>query len=174
MHDVAIIGGGPAGAMLARLIGQCYRVLLVEKRQLDGPEKVTAVRLHPPAVLLLAQRPDDGRVGSLEDLDDLPGEPAVVLPRIAAHDLRHDAVARHRTADGLGRDEHITRLRELLGRDEAVTAGVGPEDARDLAGQRGQPDDVARTHDHEAFGAQRIERLGEGPPHLAANAKLLL
>lgn len=39
MHDVAIIGGGPAGAMLARLIGQCYRVLLVEKRQLDGPEK---------------------------------------------------------------------------------------------------------------------------------------
>jgi geranylgeranyl reductase len=39
MYDVAIIGAGPAGAMLARLIGQRYRVLLVEKRQLDGPEE---------------------------------------------------------------------------------------------------------------------------------------
>jgi flavin-dependent dehydrogenase len=39
MYDIAIIGGGPAGAMLARLIGQRYRVLLVEKRQLDGPER---------------------------------------------------------------------------------------------------------------------------------------
>jgi 2-polyprenyl-6-methoxyphenol hydroxylase-like FAD-dependent oxidoreductase len=29
-YDVAIIGAGPAGAMLARLIGQRYRVLLVE------------------------------------------------------------------------------------------------------------------------------------------------
>ncbi len=39
MYDIAIIGAGPAGAMLARLIGQRYRVLLVEKRRLDGPEK---------------------------------------------------------------------------------------------------------------------------------------
>ncbi len=38
MYDIAIIGGGPAGAILARLIGQRHRVLLVEKRQLDGPE----------------------------------------------------------------------------------------------------------------------------------------
>jgi geranylgeranyl reductase len=39
MYDVAIIGAGPAGSMLARLIGQRCRVLLVEKRPLDGPEK---------------------------------------------------------------------------------------------------------------------------------------
>jgi flavin-dependent dehydrogenase len=34
MYVVAIIGGGPAGATLARLIGEKYRVLLVDKRQL--------------------------------------------------------------------------------------------------------------------------------------------
>jgi len=39
MYDIAIIGAGPAGAMLSRLIGQRHRVLLVEKRPLDGPEK---------------------------------------------------------------------------------------------------------------------------------------
>lgn len=39
MYDIAIIGAGPAGAMLARLVGQQYRVLLVEKRPLDGPPK---------------------------------------------------------------------------------------------------------------------------------------
>lgn len=39
MFDVAIVGAGPAGAMLARLIGRRYRVLLVERRQLDGPER---------------------------------------------------------------------------------------------------------------------------------------
>jgi geranylgeranyl reductase len=38
MYDVAIIGGGPGGATLARLIGQSYRVLLVDKRQFaDSP-----------------------------------------------------------------------------------------------------------------------------------------
>jgi flavin-dependent dehydrogenase len=40
MYDMAIIGAGPAGAMLARLIGRRYRVLLVEKRPLDGAEKL--------------------------------------------------------------------------------------------------------------------------------------
>jgi len=39
MYDVAIVGAGPAGSMLARLIGQRHRVLLVEKRPLDGPQK---------------------------------------------------------------------------------------------------------------------------------------
>jgi geranylgeranyl reductase len=38
MYDIAIIGAGPAGAMLARLVGRRYRVLLVEKRALEGPE----------------------------------------------------------------------------------------------------------------------------------------
>jgi geranylgeranyl diphosphate/geranylgeranyl-bacteriochlorophyllide a reductase len=38
MFDLAIIGAGPAGATLARLIGKRYRVLLVDKRLLsDGP-----------------------------------------------------------------------------------------------------------------------------------------
>ncbi len=37
MYDVAIVGAGPAGAMLARLIGGRYRVLLVDRRVLDAP-----------------------------------------------------------------------------------------------------------------------------------------
>jgi hypothetical protein len=35
MYDLAIIGSGLAGATLARLIGDKYRVLLVDKRRLD-------------------------------------------------------------------------------------------------------------------------------------------
>jgi geranylgeranyl reductase len=37
MYDVAIIGAGPAGSTLARLIGRHMRVLLVDKRPLEGP-----------------------------------------------------------------------------------------------------------------------------------------
>jgi geranylgeranyl diphosphate/geranylgeranyl-bacteriochlorophyllide a reductase len=36
MFDVAIIGAGPAGATLARLIGRDLRILLVDKRRFDG------------------------------------------------------------------------------------------------------------------------------------------
>ena len=43
MYDVAIIGAGPAGATLARLIGKKYRVLLIDKRQLiDLPESFSS------------------------------------------------------------------------------------------------------------------------------------
>ena len=35
MYDVAIVGAGPAGATLARLISRDYRVLLVDRRRLD-------------------------------------------------------------------------------------------------------------------------------------------
>ncbi len=43
MYDVAIIGAGPAGATLARLIGDKYRVLLVDKRQvIDLPESFSS------------------------------------------------------------------------------------------------------------------------------------
>jgi geranylgeranyl reductase len=34
MYDVAIIGAGPAGATLARLLADYYKILLVDKRQL--------------------------------------------------------------------------------------------------------------------------------------------
>jgi len=37
MYDVAIVGGGPAGATLARLIGRDYRVLLLDKQRLSAP-----------------------------------------------------------------------------------------------------------------------------------------
>lgn len=36
MYDIAIIGSGPAGANLARLIGEKYKVLLIDKRDLEN------------------------------------------------------------------------------------------------------------------------------------------
>ena len=42
MYDIAIIGAGPAGATLARLIGGQYRTLLVDKRDLLGPVEIKA------------------------------------------------------------------------------------------------------------------------------------
>jgi geranylgeranyl reductase len=43
MYDIAIIGAGPAGATLARLIGERYKVLLVEKRGLTQvPEGISS------------------------------------------------------------------------------------------------------------------------------------
>ncbi len=38
MFDVAIIGAGPAGATLARLIANQYKVLLVDKRALEAAQ----------------------------------------------------------------------------------------------------------------------------------------
>ena len=35
MYDIAIVGSGPAGATLARMLGSQYRVLLVDRRRLD-------------------------------------------------------------------------------------------------------------------------------------------
>lgn len=37
MYDIAIIGAGPAGATLARLLSKHYRVLLADRRRLDLP-----------------------------------------------------------------------------------------------------------------------------------------
>ncbi len=42
MYDIAIIGAGPAGSTLARLIGRQYRTLLVDKRDLLGPVEIKA------------------------------------------------------------------------------------------------------------------------------------
>lgn len=39
MYDIAIIGAGPAGATLARLVSGKYRVLLVDKRKLTEPPR---------------------------------------------------------------------------------------------------------------------------------------
>lgn len=36
MYDIAIVGAGPAGANLARLIGDKYKVLIIDKRDLEN------------------------------------------------------------------------------------------------------------------------------------------
>ncbi len=61
MYDVAIIGAGPAGSALARLIGSRYRVLLVDRRDLDVPDgsahrKVCGGLLAPKAQKELARQ----------------------------------------------------------------------------------------------------------------------
>jgi flavin-dependent dehydrogenase len=61
MYDVAIIGAGPAGATLARLIGNQYKVLLIEKRRLpDQSEGFSAIKccgglLAPDAQMMLSK-----------------------------------------------------------------------------------------------------------------------
>ena len=37
-YDIAIIGAGPAGCTLARLLDRSYRVLLLDKRDLSSEE----------------------------------------------------------------------------------------------------------------------------------------
>lgn len=38
MYDLTIVGGGPAGAAVARFLGGKYKVLLLERRRLDMPQ----------------------------------------------------------------------------------------------------------------------------------------
>jgi geranylgeranyl diphosphate/geranylgeranyl-bacteriochlorophyllide a reductase len=60
MFDVAIVGAGPAGATLARLIGKSHRVLLLERRKLlekyreHSPVKCCGGLLAPDAQNMLA------------------------------------------------------------------------------------------------------------------------
>jgi len=54
MYDIAIIGAGPAGATLARLVGPRYRVLLLEKNPGDGPGKCCGGLLAPDAQRMLS------------------------------------------------------------------------------------------------------------------------
>jgi flavin-dependent dehydrogenase len=59
MYDVVIIGAGPAGATLARLLPSSYRVLLVDKRNLDQQsdftkEKACGGLISPDAQKMLA------------------------------------------------------------------------------------------------------------------------
>jgi geranylgeranyl reductase len=60
MYDIAIAGGGPAGATLARLVGGKYKVLLLEKRSFldDMPqtsEKCCGGLLDPDAQRMMAR-----------------------------------------------------------------------------------------------------------------------
>ncbi len=61
MYDIAIIGAGPAGATLARLIGKQYKVLLIDKRRLspasgvEPASKCCGGLLAPDAQKMLAK-----------------------------------------------------------------------------------------------------------------------
>jgi geranylgeranyl reductase len=61
MYDITIIGAGPAGATLARLLGQRFRVLLVDLRHLDttvpdpGGTKCCGGLLAPDAQAMLSE-----------------------------------------------------------------------------------------------------------------------
>ncbi len=123
----------------------------IDAFHLDRPEEIPAVRLDYPQALLLPQRADHGRMGPLQDPDDFPGEPVLVL---LSRDPRDDAVPRHRIAGGVGRDEHVIVHAVLLGRDEPVPAGIGPEGACDLVGDLRQFDEIARPDDHAALRAE--------------------
>ena len=73
MYDVAIIGGGPAGATLARLIGDRYDVLLIEQRRLaDVSGGFSALKccgglLAPDAQMMLSKLGLGLPKGVLED-----------------------------------------------------------------------------------------------------------
>jgi len=59
LYDIAIIGGGPAGATLARLIGNTYKVLLLERRTFQEPlysgaQKCCGGLIDPDAQKMLA------------------------------------------------------------------------------------------------------------------------
>ncbi|MDD3927825.1 MAG: FAD-binding protein [bacterium] len=59
MYDIAIIGAGPAGATLARLVGNKYKVLLLERRTFEQPlytghQKCCGGLLDPDAQYMLA------------------------------------------------------------------------------------------------------------------------
>lgn len=60
MYDIIIVGGGPAGATLARLIGKKYKILLLEKRSFDVNKNSTCHKccgglIAPDAQLMLAK-----------------------------------------------------------------------------------------------------------------------
>ena len=60
MYDIAIIGAGPAGATLARLLPANYKVLLIDKRQITNPSGNTSIKccgglLAPDAQAMLSR-----------------------------------------------------------------------------------------------------------------------
>ena len=60
MYDVIIVGGGPSGATLARLIGKKFKVLLLEKRSFNENDVNPRIKccgglIAPDAQLMLAK-----------------------------------------------------------------------------------------------------------------------
>lgn len=61
MYDIAIIGAGPAGSTLARLIGGKFKVILIEKRDLENKETKSSIKkccgglLAPDAQKMIAK-----------------------------------------------------------------------------------------------------------------------
>lgn len=61
MYDIVIVGAGPAGSNLARLIGDKYKVLLIDKRDLENeeaannPNKCCGGLLSPDAQKMIAK-----------------------------------------------------------------------------------------------------------------------
>ncbi len=54
MYDITIIGAGPAGSTLARLIAKTHKVLLIDKRQAGSDAKCCGGLLAPDAQQMLA------------------------------------------------------------------------------------------------------------------------
>ena len=86
MYDVAIVGAGPAGAMLARLLGAQYRVLLIDRRALDAPpvagqtekccgglvsvnaqQALASLGLSVPSSVMTGDQPDDVAVYDMDN-----------------------------------------------------------------------------------------------------------
>jgi len=55
MYDFIIIGGGPAGSTLARLIDSRFKVLIIEKSGIDSDEKVCGGLIAPDAQRMLGK-----------------------------------------------------------------------------------------------------------------------
>ena len=60
MYDVIVVGGGPAGSTLARLIGKDYKVLVLERRDFQENHEYNRVKtcgglVAPDAQLMLAK-----------------------------------------------------------------------------------------------------------------------
>jgi len=172
MYDVCVVGAGPAGSTLARLIGDRYRVLLVDRRRLDEPPADTG-RVKSCGGLLA---PKAQRELALQGLG-LPGS-VVVGPQLFAVRTLDLALGLERTYQRF----YVNVDRELFDRwlvsrlpgavDTAFgyrVSGleVGPEDSLvRLRGERGGRGGVVARLVVGADGARSIVRrlaLGDWP-----------
>lgn len=63
MYDIAIVGAGPAGSTVARLLGDWYRVLLVDRRRLDSRPATGALKKTCGGLLAPAAQHELARQG---------------------------------------------------------------------------------------------------------------